>query len=75
MKEKQEVAFIGFDVSKNAHAVVIAEDGRRGEVRVLGAISATPAAVQKLLKKLTRGSTVCTFAMRLDQPGMSFTGR
>jgi len=53
MKEKQEEAFIGIDVSKNAHVVAIAEDGRGGEVRDLGTIAATPAAVQKLLKKLS----------------------
>ena len=46
------MAFVGIDVSKNAYAVVIAEDGRDGEVRDLGAIPATPEAVRKLLRKL-----------------------
>jgi hypothetical protein len=51
-KEKLELAFVGIDVSKNAHVVVIAEDGRDCEVRDFGIIPATPAAVQELLKKL-----------------------
>ena len=33
MKEKQELAFVGIDVSKDTLAIVIAEDGRNGEVR------------------------------------------
>lgn len=53
MREKLELAFVGIDVSKNTHAVVIAEDGRDGEVRDFGNIPATAASVQKLLKKLS----------------------
>jgi len=33
MKDMKKEAFIGFDVSKNSHAVAIAEGGRDGEVR------------------------------------------
>ena len=52
MREKQGVAFIGIDVSKNAYVIAIAEDGRNGEVRGLGSIPANPNAVGKLLKKI-----------------------
>jgi transposase len=45
-------AFVAFDVSKNKHAVAIADGGRAGEVRFLGAISSSPAAVERLIRKL-----------------------
>src|ERR671939_991698 len=46
------VAYVGFDTSKTKHAVAVAEGGREGEVRYLGEIEATPAAVERLLGKL-----------------------
>ena len=52
MKEKQELAFVGIDVSKDTLAIVIAEDGRNGEVRAFGSIPATPTAVRRFLEKL-----------------------
>jgi len=39
-------------VSKNKHAVAIADGGRAGEVRFLGDISSSPAAVERLIRKL-----------------------
>ncbi len=41
MKDMKKEAFIGFDVSKNSHAVAIAEGGRDGEVRGFGTILTT----------------------------------
>jgi transposase len=46
------VADVGSDPSRPKHAVAIAEGGREGEVRYLGAIETSPAAVERLLHKL-----------------------
>ena len=45
-------AFVAFDTSKTKHAVAIADGGRGGEVRFLGDISSSPAAVERLVRKL-----------------------
>ena len=45
-------AFVAFDTSKLRNAVAIAEAGRAGEVRFLGEIDNTEAAVAKLVRKL-----------------------
>ena len=45
-------AFVAFDVAKTKHAVAIAEGGRGGEVRFLGEVANTPAAVERLIRKL-----------------------
>jgi len=52
MKRDGEV-FVGIDTAKARNAVAIAEGGRDGEVRYLGAFDNTPTAVAKLLRKLT----------------------
>ena len=44
--------FVGVDASKAKHAVAVAEPGRRGEVRYLGEIEASPEAVRKLITRL-----------------------
>jgi transposase len=44
--------FVAFDTSKLRNAVAIAEAGRAGEVRFLGEIENTEAAVAKLVRKL-----------------------
>jgi transposase len=51
MGEDSEV-FVGIDTSKLRHAVAIAQGGRGGEVRFLGEIEATDAAVRKLVRRL-----------------------
>jgi transposase len=51
MRDDSE-AFVAFDTSKLSNAVAIAEGGRAGEVRFLGEIETTEAAVVRLLKKL-----------------------
>jgi len=45
-------AFVAFDVSKTKHAVAIADGGRGGEVRFFGDTSSSPAAVERLIRKL-----------------------
>jgi transposase len=51
MGEYSEV-FVAFDVAKKKHALAIAEGGREGEVRFLGEIENSPAAIERTLKKL-----------------------
>jgi transposase len=51
MRDDSE-AFVAFDTSKLSNAVAIAEGGRTGEVRFLGEIETTEAAVVRLVKKL-----------------------
>jgi transposase len=45
-------AFVAFDVAKTKHAVAIAEDDRSGEVRFVGEIENTAAAIARTIKKL-----------------------
>lgn len=46
--------FIGLDVSKDSHAVAVAESGRGGEVRFHGEIGSDAASVRRLVRKLER---------------------
>jgi len=46
--------FIGLDVSKDSHAVAVAEGGRDGEVRPHGEIGSDAASVRRLVRKLER---------------------
>jgi transposase len=50
--EKYSDVFIGLDVAKARHAVAVAEDGRQGEVRYLGEITADTESVRRLVAKL-----------------------
>lgn len=51
---EDKVFSVGVDVSKAKHAIAIAEGGREGEVRYFGEIEATPAAVERFVRKLER---------------------
>jgi len=44
--------FVAFDVAKTKHAVAIADGGRDSEVRFIGEIASSPAAVERLIGKL-----------------------
>lgn len=46
--------FVGLDVAKERHAVAVAEEGRRGEVRYLGEIDADPASIRKVVARLEK---------------------
>jgi len=51
---EDSVVYVGVDVAKAKHAVAVAESGRSGEVRYVGEIETTPAAVERFVRKLAR---------------------
>ena len=62
-------AFVAFDTSKLRNAVAIAEAGRTGEVRFLGEIENTGAAVAKLVRKLAGKYGRLTFCYEAGPTG------
>src|SRR5438067_9968437 len=62
-------AYVAFDTSKLRNAVAIAEAGRTGEVRFLGEIDNTPAAVRRLVKKLSSKYTRLAFCYEAGPTG------
>ena len=50
--KKYSEAFVGFDTAKRRHAVAIADVGCDGEIRYVGEIDSSPAAIEKLIGKL-----------------------
>ena len=68
-------AFVAFDTSKLRNAVAIAEAGRTGEVRFLGEIENTGAAVAKLVRKLAGKYGRLTFCYEAGPTDMGSTGR
>jgi len=48
------ITYVGLDVHKQGIVVAVAEDGLRGEVREYGRIANTPAALDRLARKLSR---------------------
>ena len=62
-------AFVAFDTSKLRNAVAIAEAGRAGEVRFLGEIENTEAAVAKLVRKLAAKYGRLTFCYEAGPTG------
>ena len=53
MEQHSEV-FVGLDVAKARHAVAVAQESRRGEVRYLGEVDADPAAVRRMVARLEK---------------------
>ncbi|MEA3198542.1 MAG: transposase [Gammaproteobacteria bacterium] len=68
MRDDSE-AFVAFDTSKLSNAVAIAEGGRAGEVRFLGEIETTEAAVVRLVKKLAGKYAQLTFCYEAGPTG------
>jgi transposase len=56
-----DTLYIGLDVHKEKIAVALAEEGRTGDVRSYGSIDNTPAALDKLIKKLSVGNRRLSF--------------
>ena len=63
-------AYVAFDTSKLRNAVAVVETGRAGEVRFLGEIENTEAAVAKLVRKLATkyGRLTSTRGSPCDRP-------
>jgi transposase len=52
MNDKQKMAYVGLDASKDTLAVSVADDGGDGERRDWGTVSPAPVSVERPLKKL-----------------------
>ena len=68
MREDSEV-YVGLDTSKLRISVALAEAGRDGEVRFLGEIDSTPAAVERLVRKLAKRHGRLAFAYEAGPTG------
>ena len=68
MRDHSE-AFVAFDTSKLRNAVAIADGGRAGEVRFLGAIENTGPATAKLVRKLAAKYERLTFCYEAGPTG------
>jgi hypothetical protein len=66
-KGEYSEAFVAFDVAKKKHAVAIAEGGRTGEVRFVGEVENSPAAIERTigLGDIMSGSTQRCLEWRL----------
>ena len=62
-------AFVAFDTSQLRNSVAIAEAGRSGEVRYFGEIDNTPAASEKLVRKLATRHSRLTFCYEAGPTG------
>jgi transposase len=62
-------AFVAFDTSKLRNAVALAQGGRTGEIRFLGAIENTRAATAKLVRKLAAKYGRLTFCYEAGPTG------
>jgi hypothetical protein len=68
-------AFVAFDTSKLRNAVTIAEAGRTGEVRFLGEVENTEAAIVKLVSKLGAKYGQLTFCYEAGPTGHGLYSR
>lgn len=62
-------AFVGLDTSKLRNSVAVADGGRNGEIRFLGEIDNTPAAIGKLVRKLAARYDRLTFCYEAGPTG------
>ena len=61
--------FIGTDVSKDRHAIAVADGGRDGEVRFHGEIGSDDASVRRLVRKLERSGARLRFCYEAGPTG------
>ena len=52
--DERSLVYVGIDTAKAKLAVALAQGGRNGELRYLGEIENSPAAVERLVRKLER---------------------
>jgi hypothetical protein len=58
------ITYVGLDVHKDRIVVALAEGGLRGEVRDYGRIANTPAALQRLVRKLGQQEAKLRFSTK-----------
>ena len=68
-------AFVAFDAAKKKHALAFAEGGRTGEVRFVGEVENSPAAIERTIKKLGKSMLDCTSASKPGRRVTDCTGR
>lgn len=61
--------FIGLGVSKDSHAVAVAESGRKGEVSSYGEIGADAVSVRRFVRNLERPNTRLRFCYEAGPTG------
>ena len=61
--------FIGMDVSKDRHAIAVADGGREGEVRFYGEIDSDAASVRRFVRKLERPGARLRFCYEAGPTG------
>ena len=69
------ITYIGLDVHKESIVVAVAEGGLRGEVREHGRIANTPAALERLLRKLGGDGTALRFCYEAGPCGYGIQRR
>jgi hypothetical protein len=67
------ITYVGLDVHKESIVVAVAAGGLRGEAREYGRIANTPAALDRLLRKLGGDGMTLRFATRRGLAGMTST--
>ena len=65
------ITCVGLDVHKESIVVAVAAGGLRGEVREYGRIASTPAALDRLLRKLGGDSMTLRFCYEAGHCGYS----
>jgi hypothetical protein len=73
--EEHSIVFVGLDVSKDRHAVAIAEGGRDGELRYLGEIGSDDASIRRLMKRLARPGVELRFCYEAGPTGYGLKRR
>lgn len=72
MNRDSEV-FVAFDTAKKKHAVAVADGDRHGEVRYLGEIDSSPAAIHQI--KVTSPNDLALYCSGADPPCTSVSMR